>query len=244
MSSFSGMSCALSLPVHMQAVAEEERQLLQNLHVKVPAHRCHPSFTLLTRNEIIAMARELMLPDDWASFCAYVDEIARSAQRECIIGFPAPRYVALTQMPEAETLAEHFLQEGSGSLWSAVREVTRCLQFEDDPREVAQGQTFRLGLCSKGGILGMTRNTKTHISVSKLLNAAVLSTYRQHRWTSLSVNLNNGLEPHHDRGNAPGSSLLIGLTHHRDGGLWIEDRFGRTVVSVEGQHVRGKVFAT
>ena len=246
MSSLSGMSCALSLPVHMQAVAEEERQLLQYLHLKVPAHRCHPSLTLLTRNEIIAMARELMLPGDWTSFCAYiyVDEIARSAQRDSIIGFPAPSYMALTNMPEAETLAEHFLQEGSGSLWSAVREVTRCLQFEEDPREVAQGQTFRLGLCSKGGILGVTRTTKTHVSVSKLLNAAVLSTYRQHRWTSLSVNLNNGLEPHHDRGNAPGSSLLIGLTHHRDGGLWIEDRFGGTVVSAEGQQVRGTVFAT
>ena len=108
------MSCALSLPVHMQAVAEEERQLLQYLHQKVPAHRCHPSLTLLTRNEIIALARELLLQDDWASFCAYVDELARSVQQDCIMGFPAPSYVELTQVPEAETLAEQFLQEGSG----------------------------------------------------------------------------------------------------------------------------------
>ena len=238
------MSCTLCLPVHMQTVAEEERQLLQYLHRKVPAHRCHPSLTLLTRNEIIALARELLLQDDWVSFCAYVDELARSVQQDCIIGFPSPSYVELAQVPEAEKLAEQFLQEGSGSLWSAVREATRCLHFEDDPREVAQGQTFRLGLCSKGDILGMTRNTKTHVSVCKLLNAAVLSTYRQHKWTSLSVNLNNGLEPHQARGNAPGTSLLMGLTHHREGGLWIEDRFGGTIMTVEGQQVRGQVFAT
>ena len=105
-----------------------------------------------------------------------------------LFAFPLPCLRAVDVVTEAEALAESFLQEGSGSLWSAVREVVRCLPFEDDGREVADGRVFRLGLYCKGGFMGVSKTSWSHVASGRLLNAADLTTFRGHHWTSLSIN--------------------------------------------------------
>ena len=109
------MPVVVSFPDHMQAVADEERYLLQRLRQLVPLHRQHPSFTLLARNEILKTARELLVADEWNAFHEFVDELTLSMDHDGIVGFPLPCFHDLNGALEAETLAESFLQEGSGS---------------------------------------------------------------------------------------------------------------------------------
>ena len=237
------MPVSLCLPEHMQ-VANEELALLQKLRALTPYHRQHPSLTLLTRNEIFRFARELLEGESWQSFCEFACQLSQSLGHDGIIAFPPPCMRALDVVTEAEALAESFLQEGSGSLWSAVREVVRCLPFEDDGREVADGRVFRLGLYCKGGFMGVSKTSWSHVAVGRLLNAAVLTTFRGHHWTSLSINKDNRTSPHQDRNNAPGQSLLLGLTHHQNGEIWIEDRCGTEVIREGTATLRGSLYRT
>ncbi|OLP81343.1 hypothetical protein AK812_SmicGene38125 [Symbiodinium microadriaticum] len=172
------MPVSLCLPEHMQVVANEELVLLQKLRSLTPQHRQHPSLTLLTRNEIFKMARELLDGESWGSFCEFAFQLSQSSGHDGIIAFPLPCLHAVDAVTDAEALAESFLQEGSGSLWSAVREVVRCLPFEEDGREVAEGRVFRLGLYCKGGFMGVSKTSWSHVAVGRLLNAAVLTTFR------------------------------------------------------------------
>ncbi|CAE7568825.1 unnamed protein product [Symbiodinium microadriaticum] len=129
----------------------------------------------------------------------------------------------------AETIAHAFLTEGTCSLWSAVREVVRDLGYAADRRIIADGYIFRLGLYNKGGLVGLTSETKHHRAVCQLLNTLVIATLGTHRWTSLSVNMNCSTEVHKDQCNASEDhlqSLQIGLSHYDQGELWIEDPKG------------------
>ena len=76
------------------------------------------------------------------------------------------------------------------------------------------------------------------------LNAAIAHVLSTHTWTTLSVNLDNMTVPHYDRGNAPGGSLLLGLTHHSAGGLWICDGSGSQLLEAEGVLSRGTTYCT
>ena len=124
------MPVSLCLPEHMQVVANEEMALLQKLRSLTPHHRQHPSLTLLTRNEIFRMARELLDGESWRSFCEFAFQLSQRSGHDGIIAFPLPCLRAVDAVTDAEALAESFLQEGSGSLWSAVREVVRCLPLK------------------------------------------------------------------------------------------------------------------
>ncbi|CAE7363353.1 unnamed protein product [Symbiodinium sp. KB8] len=238
------MPVSLCLPEHMQVVANEELALLQKLRSLTPHHRQHPSLTLLTRNEIFRMARELLDGESWRSFCEFAFQLSQSSGHDGIIAFPLPCLRAVDAVTEAEALAESFLQEGSGFLWSAVREVVRCLPFEDDGREVADGRVFRLGLYCKGGFMGDSKTSWSYVAVGRLINAAVLTTFRGHHWTSLSINKDNRTSPHQDRNNAPGQSLLLGLTHHQNDEIWIEDRCGSKVLRAGAATLRGSLYRT
>ena len=190
------------------------------------------------------MARELLDGESWGSFCEFAFQLSQSSGHDGIIAFPLPCLHAVDAVTDAEALAESFLQEGSGSLWSAVREVVRCLPFEEDGREVAEGRVFRLGLYCKGGFMGVSKTSWSHVAVGRLLNAAVLTTFRGHHWTSLSINKDNRTLPHYDRNNAPGQSLLLGLTHHQSGEIWIEDRCGSEVIRDGAATLRGSLYRT
>ena len=178
----------------------------------------------------------------WDDFVYFAEWLAQQLQDDCITIFPSPLYLDATT--KAEVLAEYFLREGAGCLWSAVREVVRALEYEADPREIATGQVFRLGLYSKGGVTGITRQSWRHVATSRLLNALIASTLDSRRWNAISVNMDNATAVHVDGRNAAERSLLIGLSHHRGGGLWIQDNAGTELKEAGGVNYRGSVYPT
>ena len=237
------MSIALELPRCVQVIAYEEAQLILQLRSLLPRDAAISSdIAMLTRNELLHEAQRLLPSDAWADFVCFADWLTRQLQDECITSFPSPLYLAATT--KAEALAEAFLREGAGCLWSAVREVVRALEYEADPRDIATGLVFRLGLYSKGGITGITRQSWRHVAASRLLNALVALTLDTHRWNAISVNMDNATAVHVDGRNAAEKSLLIGLSHHRGGGLWIQDNAGTELKEAGGVCYRGVVYPT
>ncbi|CAE7946060.1 L, partial [Symbiodinium sp. KB8] len=84
-----------------------------------------------------------------------------------------------------------------------------------------------------------TRHTSAHVNVCRLLNRMVKLVCPGLQWTSLAVLIDNKCGPHHDRWNWRGLSLLIGLSHHDAGGLWIEAPGGRYFEMVGDDLVAG-----
>ena len=62
------------------------------------------------------------------------------------------------------------------------------------------GPAFNFGLYNKGGLVGLAKATRGHRAVGRLLSAAILSVCSQHRWTTITVGLDNGTQPHVDWG--------------------------------------------
>ncbi|CAE7783375.1 unnamed protein product [Symbiodinium sp. CCMP2592] len=237
------MPLALELPVHMQAVALEEMALLKLLKDMLHDQTQLPAdVTLATRNELIEMAQKHMHPEDLPYFLRCADMQPTFEDHDGIIDFPLP--VGLQPCTVAEELAEQHLQEGSGSLWNAARMVARTLQFENDPRDIANGCTFRLGLFCKGGITGLAKSSTHHVAASRLFNQVVREVAPDHTWTSLSISVDNGTTPHVDSNNTSETSLLVGLTHHSAGHLWIQDNSGDTWMEASGVKYLGTTYAT
>ena len=89
-----------------------------------------------------------------------------------------------------------------------------------------------------------TRHTSAHVNVCRLLNRMVKLVCPGLQWTSLAVLIDNKCGPHHDRWNWRGLSLLIGLSHHDAGGLWIEAPGGRYFEMVGDDLVAGDIYPT
>ena len=220
---------SIELPRHVQYAAMEEILLLQALRNLYQPKQLDPCFALFTRNELVYAAEHLLPVPELRGFLCYADQLARCLLADTVVQLPPPGADLCRGASRAETIAHAFLKEGAGSLWSAVREVVRDLGYAADRRVTADGYIFRLGLYNKGGLVGLTSETKSHLAVCRLLNTLVVATYGAHRWTSLSVNMNCSTEVHKDQCNASEDhlqSLQIGLSHYDHGELWIEDSQG------------------
>ena len=162
-----------------------------------------------------------------------------------ITRYPEPCYVDPKQATEAEVIADSHLCEGSGALWSAMRETVRSLEFQPDARTIANGSSIQFGLYNKGGLVGLAKATRGHMAVSRLLSAAILSVCSKHRWTTITVGLDNGTQPHVDRGNSElYPSLLLGLTHHCGGELRVQSAEGGMYLDTPQGMLRGVALPT
>ena len=227
----------LELPGHLQ---------LANLSVE---GKPMASFlSMCTRNEIVCAAQHMLTGQQREQFLIYAEQLACAICAETIVALPPPMLETPPTMSRAERLARLFLQEGSASLWSTVREVVRDLGYAEDMRAISSGYIFRLGMYNKGGLSGLTSETKRHPCVCRLINQLILSTLSTHAWTSISVNMNCGTEVHKDQGNASESdlfSLHIGLSHHQDGQLWVENTAGDMYMEHHKEGlIRGQVCPT
>ena len=109
---------------------------------------------------------------------------------ETRVSFPLPPRAPASDRCPAEQCAEADLREGTGTLWTAVHDVVKLLPLSPDGRGFADGLSTTLGAYRKGGILGLSRHTKSMQAVCVLLNAA------------------------ESRQNALTPSPLIGLSHY------------------------------
>ncbi|CAE7787920.1 dbo [Symbiodinium microadriaticum] len=76
------------------------------------------------------------------------------------------------------------------------------------------------------------------------LSAPILVDVQAFMWSTLVLTVDNRCGPHLDRWNWIGHSLLIGLSHHDAGGLWLELEGGRHYEEFEGSLRAGHVFST
>ena len=220
----------MELPSHLHYVALEEMLLLRVLENLLEPDDSPAAFlTMCTRNELICVAQKMLKGQQREQFLIYANQLAQAITAQTVVALPEPVFAHSAGSSRAERLAREFLQEGQAPLWSAVREVARDLGYAADTRVISTGYIFRLGLYNKGGLVGLTSETKKHPCACRLINSLVITTLGTHQWTSLSVNLNCGTEVHKDHGNATETtlpSLQIGLSHHIDGHLWVESPAG------------------
>ena len=245
----SSMSRVVELPLHMFTVALEEHLLLSAfrhlLGCQVCA-ACPPALTMATRNDIVQAALNGLSGSDRTSFLQYADELSASLGGETRIRFPSfpAELVLRSECDAAEQRARDYLRDGSGCLWTALREVISELPFSPDERSFGDGGLCVFGAYSKGGIKGLTKHTVGHPATCILINAAILSIDRTHTWSSFAVTANNCTEVHCDRWNEPGAWLLFGVSHHDGGELWMEDPAGAHYREHAGNMVPGSHWST
>ena len=235
------------LPLHiMRLVAMEEAAILDMLWTLLPPGIELPgAATLATRNELIFLAQKALAPRASERMKYLLDELAVELAGPVITRYPEPCYVDPATATEAEAIADSHLCEGSGALWSAIRETVRSLEFQADARTIANGSSIQFGLYNNGGLVGIAKATRGHMAVSRLLSAAILSVCSQRRWTTITVGFENGTQPHVDRGNSEcHPSLLLGLTHHCGGELWVQSDDGQVYLDTSQGMLRGVAFPT
>ncbi|CAE7263199.1 unnamed protein product [Symbiodinium sp. CCMP2592] len=199
---------------------------------------------MATRNDLIALAHRHLSDVELRPFLLYAEALDTAITGQVIVDLPRPIGALDDTAPPAEQLAWHTLSEERGSVWAAARSVVQLLRWDTDPRAFANGRSFTLGLFAKGGLRGLTRSTQYHANVCRLLNHMVSDVLPLHEWTSLTLTLDDMCEPYVDRGNREGRSLLVGLSNHDQGGIWIASQDGGGFAEVGDTIYAGDVFQT
>ena len=241
------MARSLELPPSFFQVALEERLLLQALRRFLGEEAdtaFPPALTMSARNDIVAFARQRLSASSWPLFLDCVESLPSFMGTEDGEQLPPPMGCVHPEMAEAEELAWHTLNQGTGHLWTSVRATVSALPFEPDPRPHASGASFTLGLYGKRGIVGMSKHTHAFRNTCRLLNRMVYATYPGLRWASLMLGADNTVAPHTDKWNSDADSLLIGLSHYVSGELWIATGRGCSYEEHADKLVAGELFPT
>ena len=122
--------------------------------------------------------------------------------------------------------------------------IISLLPFEDDDRAHGNGLVLHLGLYVKGGIHGFYKHTKHFPNVCRVLNQLLLAVCPGHCWSAITIGANNRTLPHRDKWNHEGDSLLLGVSHQVDGGLWVESAGGSHYDECQEQLLAGVLMDT
>ncbi|CAE7747376.1 unnamed protein product [Symbiodinium sp. CCMP2592] len=233
------------LPMSLFASATEESLLLAQLRRDCADKRSLPAeVTMYTRNDLVALACKLLGDDAKQLFLDYASQLDEHMEDSDHARLPLPIWQDGVPRP-SEAFARDALEENSGALWPAVRMAVRGLEFEYDTRSAAQGYTFRLGLFSKGGLVGMAKATSAHLNVCRLVNTMIAELAGPHfAHTSLAINVNDCVAPHRDLCNAAQCGLLVGLSHHQGGHFWYESESGSHYLETKVGFLRGTLVET
>ncbi|CAE7822917.1 unnamed protein product [Symbiodinium sp. CCMP2592] len=236
------------LPPILHQVALEERLLLTQLRQLLEdwtSHIIPPSLTTSPRNDIVAFACQ-RLPESLKSrFLTYADTLATALPMEGLcVSLPPPYGCVHSSMHDAEALAWHALNTYSGQPWTLARLLLPLLPLEPDERAHGTGLTLNLGLYVKGGIHGYYKYTKLFPNVCRVLNMLIMAVYPGHKWSALTLGVDNRTLPHKDRWNSDHDSLLVGLSHHLEGGLWVERENGKHFEECDDDLRPGDVWET
>ena len=238
-------------PPDVYAIALEEFLLLEALRRLLGEEaslRVPPTIGLAPVNDIVQCACALLGATEKIAFLAYYEQLALHRRRALDTFMPEPAPVMTDTLSRAEALARYFLMDGQSPLWTAARQVVAELEWCRDKHSIApqQGGSVLLGAYSCGPFAGLCKMTRSHASVRRLLNRLVQhlggNLDRPQYWSTIAVNLDLRLPPHKDSGNFPTSNLVFSLTHHSDGGLWIEDGCGQAATNPTEASRCGKVY--
>jgi len=202
---------------------------------------------MLARNDVFTHARLLLNADSYDAFVSYSQELSGRIGAKVPAIMPMPLSDPHPQCSTAEILAWNTLDSGGGSLWESVRQTVIALRYEA-PRqrmmhEDVEASSFHLGVCARGALVGICKDTLQHKHVCRLLCFFVQHVCPGHRFTSIAVNRNYQTPPHRDLQNGPEENLILSLSLHDAGGLWVETIDGSVYRDIEGKLVRGDNFA-
>jgi len=206
-----------------------------------------PSLSMISRNDLLQEARQRLWPENLQSFMLYAEQLSYSLGTWPLSALPPPIWRENRRPPAAEICARNLLEEGQGSLWSAVRQVICHIEFED-PRQNfmaqdARARSFSLGVYARQAFVGLCKATPLHPNVCRLLCRFISHVCPSHRWTSLAVHVNYRAPPHTDQHNGPQRSLIMALSLNDEGGLWLQNTEGIHYLEHSGQMLQGTIYS-
>lgn len=200
---------------------------------------------MMARNDLSVYAKEELDRASYEAFVEYSIQLSERVGARISAITPPPLSLPSQHHSQAEILAWQFLTNGGGSVGEAVRLVASMLRFEQPRQRMmqsdAQASSFHLGICARGALVGVCKDTLTHRNVCRLLCFHVQHLCTGHSFTSISINRNYLAPAHRDLQNGPEENLIVSLSLHDDGGLWVESPLGTVYQEVEGRMIRGEV---
>ncbi|CAE6931293.1 unnamed protein product [Symbiodinium sp. CCMP2592] len=199
---------------------------------------------LLPWNDLIAWAQQRLPAHLMMELHCYADRLDLHYAFRVHASLPLPTFEDPTRSSRAERMAQHLLESGACTLWGAARQVVAALVLEL-PRHAfakawSQGSSMTFGVYGKGPFTGLCRQTLTHSNTIRLLNQLLLRICPHHHWSTITVLHNYRTPVHLDRQNGPEPNLLMSLSFHEQGEIWIEGEDGREFVDCDEGMVRGE----
>ena len=99
---------------------------------------------------------------------------------------------------------------GGESLWQLTGPLSAC----------------SIGAFGRGPYVGLCSLTAQHGSFCRLMNRLINHLKPDHIWSSISISKNMLTPPHRDQQNHASDTLLVGLSHFVEGGVWVEGEGG------------------
>ncbi|CAE7293615.1 unnamed protein product [Symbiodinium microadriaticum] len=128
---------------------------------------------MMARNDLSVYAKEELDRASYEAFVEYSIQLSERVGARISAITPPPLSLPSQHHSQAEILAWQFLTNGGGSVGEAVRLVASMLRFEQPRQRMmqsdAQASSFHLGICARGALVGVCKDTLTHRNVCRLL---------------------------------------------------------------------------
>ena len=216
-------------------------QCLQQLYSAESTGSLPPALGMMSRNDVLFAAQQALTTSSQVTLFAYAETLSRQVSAQIHTLLPEPVFGSDCGSA-AEILARRFLEDGTAPLWSSVRQVVMTLRKEK-PRHNSfplsdEAASFSIGAFCNGAHQGLCKATMTHKNVARLLNRLVSRVCSEHTWTTTTLLFNYATPPHIDTQNAAAPNLVLSLSVHDGGELWIEGE-GSDFVEHGGVMIKG-----
>ncbi|CAE7308113.1 pola1 [Symbiodinium sp. CCMP2592] len=219
---------------------------VRHLHVLCFGELPPRQLGMLARNDVLQWACTALREPWRRELVAYAGELSSTFSVQMHATLPVPHWQDPGSIGAAERLAMHMLEAGSAPIWSAARQLAILLDHEQPRHSMAlrNGETSSVsfGAYAKGPFHGLCRKTLTHPNVAMILNCLIMRVCPRHTWTTLALHFNYGTPPHRDKQNSH-HNLVLALSLHDDGELWIETPEGDEAILFQGMEVWGIRYA-
>ena len=216
-------------------------QCFQQLYSEESTGKLPRALGMMPRNDVLLLAQQALSAESHSILVAYAEALSRQVSVQIHTLLPEPVFGSDCGSA-AELLARRFLEDGTAPLWSSVRQIVMVLRKEK-PRHGSfqlseEAASFSIGAYCNGAHQGLCRATMTHKNVARLLNRLVSRVCREHTWTTTTLLFNYETPPHIDHQNEATPNLVLTLSVHDGGELWIEGE-GSDFVEHGGVMVKG-----
>ncbi|CAE7738719.1 unnamed protein product [Symbiodinium sp. CCMP2592] len=234
-------------PPDLYAVALEEYLLLQAMHAlaaRPPRLSLPAEAGMLSYNDLLHLAIQTFAHERMQELSYYLARLQPCLPRSLDTHMPFPHGDLDERTSSAEILSWHLLQDAQSPLWNAVRTAVRALTWRPGRQRFSDGSANNVtfGAFARGPI-GLCADTVRHGSFCRLLNRLIEHICPAHKWTTFSLNLNVRTPPHRDQSNSKTGTLLLSLSHHDEGSVWVESWQGTDYEETDYGLLSGRPFS-